>query len=97
MPLYEYKCSGCGKTFEVLQKFSDQPLKVHKACGGAVKRLISPSAFKFKGTGWYATDYAHGHDGNGRNGRGPKSESAAAKPVESKPASIPDPASKPES
>lgn len=102
MPLYEYKCLGCSETFEVLQRFSDPPLKEHQGCGGLVERLISPSAFQFKGTGWYITDYAKGHDGKGRNGgRDSKgespvkpAESPASKPVESRPASSPDSASK---
>lgn len=58
MPLYEYKCSKCGKTIEVIQKFSDAPLKVHEDCGGDLEKLLSASAFQLKGTGWYATDYA---------------------------------------
>jgi putative FmdB family regulatory protein len=106
MPLYEYKCRGCGETFEVLQKFSDPPLKKHQACGGAVQRLISASSFQFKGTGFYITDYGKGHDRKGRNGRDSKSESAAKpaegstekpaapKPAESKPSSGADSASK---
>jgi putative FmdB family regulatory protein len=60
VPLYEYKCEGCGETFEVIQKFSDEPLTVHEKCGGAVHRLLSAPAFQFKGTGWYVTDYAKG-------------------------------------
>ncbi len=101
MPLYEYKCRQCGETFEVLQRFSDQPLKEHKVCGGVVDRLISPSAFQFKGTGFYITDYAKGHDRKAGNGRGSKSESpakpsetAAPKPAESKPSSTADSHSK---
>jgi len=58
MPLYEYKCQSCGKTFEVIQKFADDPLKTHLECGGEVQRLFSAPAFHLKGTGWYATDYA---------------------------------------
>jgi putative FmdB family regulatory protein len=65
MPLYEYKCQSCGETFEVIQKFSDTPLEVHDKCGGAVERLISRSSLKFKGTGWYVTDYAG--SGNGKS------------------------------
>jgi putative FmdB family regulatory protein len=60
VPLYEYKCEGCGETFEVIQKFADEPLTVHEKCGGAVHRLLSAPAFQFKGSGWYATDYAKG-------------------------------------
>ena len=58
MPLYEYKCEGCGETFEVIQKFADDPLTVHHKCGGPVHRLLSAPAFQFKGSGWYVTDYA---------------------------------------
>ena len=65
MPLYEYSCDRCGKTFEVIQKFSDEPLTIHEGCGGAVERLLSPPALQFKGTGWYVTDYARGKGGNG--------------------------------
>src|SRR5580704_9380876 len=63
MPLYEYKCASCGKTFEVIQKFADEPLKVHPECGGEVVRLFSAPAFHLKGTGWYATDYAKKSNG----------------------------------
>ncbi len=58
MPIYEYRCEKCGKVFEVLQRFSDAPLKIHEACGGEVEKLISHSAFQLKGSGWYQTDYA---------------------------------------
>jgi putative FmdB family regulatory protein len=60
MPLYEYMCHRCGKTIESLQRFSDEPLTVHEGCGGELEKLISRSAFQLKGSGWYATDYAHG-------------------------------------
>ena len=58
MPIYEYSCEKCGKTFEVIQKLSDKPLKTHPGCGGRVTKLISAAGFQFKGTGWYVTDYA---------------------------------------
>lgn len=58
MPLYDYRCHKCGETFEVIQKFSDEPLTTHEGCGGEVERLLSPSVLKFKGSGWYVTDYA---------------------------------------
>jgi putative FmdB family regulatory protein len=67
--MYEYKCSGCGEIFELIQKFSDTPLTIHEKCGGPVERLISRSSLKFKGTGWYVTDYAAG-SGNGKKSGG---------------------------
>ena len=80
MPLYEYQCSKCGNIFEVIQKFSDEPLAVHEGCGGEVVRLISRSAFQLKGSGWYVTDYAKGsssgtHTESSKSGDSSKSES----------------------
>ena len=57
MPLYEYQCKTCGHRFEVIQKFSDSTAKKCPKCGKTVERLVSSSAIKFKGTGWYVTDY----------------------------------------
>lgn len=57
MPLYEYKCSKCGYSFEILHKVTDVPLKKCIKCGGPVKKLISPPTLQFKGSGWYVTDY----------------------------------------
>lgn len=80
MPLYEYKCEGCGETFEVIQKFSDEPLTVHEKCGGSVHRLLSAPAFQFKGSGWYVTDYAKG----GTNAPAKSGESSDKSSSESK-------------
>ncbi len=80
MPLYEYKCSKCGGTFEVLQRFSDQPVATHEGCGGTVERLISPAGLHFKGTGWYVTDYAHkSRGGNGDSKKKTEPVAPAAK------------------
>ena len=58
MPLYEYECDACGRRFELIQKFSDSPVKKCTVCSGAVRKLLSSPAIHFKGTGWYVTDYA---------------------------------------
>jgi putative FmdB family regulatory protein len=68
MPLYEYQCENCGDVFELIQKFSDEPLATHEKCGGHVHRLISAPALQFKGSGWYVTDYAKGGSNNPANG-----------------------------
>ncbi len=57
MPLYEYRCEDCKEIIEIIQKFSDAPLSKCEECGGALERLLSPSAIQFKGSGWYVTDY----------------------------------------
>lgn len=58
MPLYEYRCKKCGHHFEKIQSFRAPDEKECPVCGGAVERLISAPAIRFKGSGWYATDYA---------------------------------------
>lgn len=68
MPLYEYQCENCGEVFELIEKFSDEPLTTHEKCGGKVNRLISAPALQFKGSGWYVTDYAKGGSNNPGNG-----------------------------
>lgn len=59
MPLYEYECNKCGHKFEVVQKFSDEPLKhcEEKDCDGEVKKLISMTKFELKGSCWYRDGY----------------------------------------
>ncbi len=57
MPIYEYRCANCGKTLEIMQKFSDKPLTKCPSCGGRLSKLISNCSFHLKGSGWYVTDY----------------------------------------
>ena len=59
MPIYEYRCAACEHTFEVMQKFSDRPVKKCPKCKGKVEKLLSAPGLLFKGTGWYVTDYAN--------------------------------------
>jgi len=66
MPVYEYQCTSCGEVIEVMQKFSDAPLKKCKACNKmTLKKLMGTPALQFKGSGWYITDYAGKNAGNG--------------------------------
>jgi putative FmdB family regulatory protein len=91
MPLYEYKCDRCGQVFEVIQRFSDEPLTAHEGCGGHVERLISAPSFQFKGSGFYITDYARGNGGAKPAPSAKNAGSGESKPAststESKPAS----------
>ncbi len=61
MPIYEYRCEACGHYLETLQKISDPPLTDCHKCGKpAMKKLVSASAFRLKGGGWYETDFKTG-------------------------------------
>lgn len=93
MPLYEYECQSCGRRSETLQRMDDPKLTICPDCGGPLKKLVSTSGFKLKGSGWYATDYARqkGGDaakaeGTAKNSTGDGEKSAAAPAKESAPA-----------
>jgi putative FmdB family regulatory protein len=74
MPLYEYQCSECKRRFEVLQKFSDPVLSECTECGGVLERVLSVPSIRFKGSGWYVTDYSS-KNANGDSSRRTSSES----------------------
>jgi putative FmdB family regulatory protein len=58
MPIYEYRCSACGKELEALQKLSEPPLKTCPAChADALVKRVSAAGFQLKGSGWYVTDF----------------------------------------
>ena len=59
MPTYEYECEKYGYRLEEFQTLSEEPITVCPKCGGKVHRLIGEgSGIIFKGSGFYATDYA---------------------------------------
>jgi putative FmdB family regulatory protein len=80
LPLYEYECTKCGRRTEIIQKFSDPPLKACGVCKGRLKKLLSAPAIQFKGSGWYVTDYGKG---GGAGSKGGESKDAPAKPSSS--------------
>ena len=63
MPIYTYECEKCGKQFEVVQRITDEPLKLHgkivpekgidfkgEWCNGKIRRIITGCNFIIKGT-----------------------------------------------
>lgn len=87
MPIYEYQCQACQHQMETLQKISDEPLLDCPVCHeAALKKLVSASAFRLKGGGWYETDFKTGD--NKRNlssGSGSESASGGENKGDSKP------------
>jgi putative FmdB family regulatory protein len=60
MPIYEYRCPN-GHTFELFQRFADEPIQVCEVCGASpVVKVLYPAAVHFKGSGFYSTDYGKG-------------------------------------
>jgi putative FmdB family regulatory protein len=58
MPVYEYECQACHQGFEYQQRMADPEKTVCEACGGALERVISRTAFQLKGGGWYKDLYS---------------------------------------
>jgi len=82
MPFYEYRCDACGHQLEALQKISDAPLLYCPECGEArLKKLVSKSAFRLKGAGWYATDFKNSGAPQDKDSGG-ESEGAGSKGAE---------------
>jgi len=74
MPIYEYRCESCGAELEKIQKLSDAPLTDCPSCGKAeLKKLVSASSFRLKGSGWYETDF--------KNKSKPSSDTQTAPPA----------------
>ena len=69
MPIYEYLCPD-GHRFDVVQRFSDEPVTVCEVCGKPVHRVLHAPAVHYKGKGFYATDYGRG----GKSGNGDKTD-----------------------
>ncbi len=66
MPIYEYQCESCGARIEKLQKISDPVLKDCPECKtSSLKKMISATSFRLKGTGWYETDFKTGNKKHG--------------------------------
>ncbi len=57
MPIYEYECESCNTVSEVVQRISEKPLAECPHCSGAVRKIVSRSAFHLKGGGWYNDGY----------------------------------------
>lgn len=87
MPIYEYRCLECGKTFESIQKFSDE---AYTECGqsrvecpgsghGKVERLLGSPALQFKGSGFYITDYTKSGSSGGKKESSSSSTKSEAK------------------
>jgi putative FmdB family regulatory protein len=56
MPTYVYRCRQCNNHLEVIQKFSDAPLRICPKCQGPLRRIIHATGIVFKGSGWYVND-----------------------------------------
>ena len=104
MPVYTYRRED-GTTFDIRQKFTDDPLAACPTTGQQVVRIVQNPGVIFKGSGFYVTDNKNGKNGasNGhKNGTSSdkadssgaaaesKSETATESKADSKPESKPE-------
>jgi len=72
MPLYKYRCNDCDNIFKILQLNGEEEDPVCPKCDSRnVERMVSSVGIRFKGNGFYRTDYDNSrYKGNGGNGKG---------------------------
>jgi len=71
MPLYSYRCPRCGHQFEELKSFSEEAFATCPACGATdIEHGLGRPAIRFKGKGWYVSDYGKGHSAYAASDKG---------------------------
>jgi putative FmdB family regulatory protein len=58
MPIYEFRCTECQHELEYFCSILESSTSQRRCmqCDGVMTRLISPSSFVLKGTGWTQPD-----------------------------------------
>jgi putative FmdB family regulatory protein len=57
MPAYDFRCTACGRQFEITRPASDTSPVPCPDCGAETKRVFTPVGIHFKGSGFHNTDY----------------------------------------
>ncbi len=79
MPVYTYRRAD-GTTFDIRQRFLDNPLETCPSTGQAVTRVIQPAGIIFKGSGFYVNDNNKANKpGSPANGEGKSKATETAK------------------
>ncbi len=88
MPIYEYKCSKCGKELEVLHKVSEPAPAECPEChaAGTLERQVSRTSFQLKGGGWYSDLYGSSKKSESSSSSSGGSGSSAASTASASPA-----------
>ena len=58
MPIYTFQCTNCDNSNDIMTKSDDYAERRCNECGRIMRRQFpTPSRPKFKGSGFYETDY----------------------------------------
>lgn len=86
MPIYEYERED-GSVFEISQSIKDEPLSACPTTGQKVRKIISRTAFKLEGAGWYKDGYSSGPASEPAKSASPDAGTSSGSSPDSKPAS----------
>ena len=81
MPAYDYRCTACTTTFEVVHKAGESTGQCCPECGAPAKRVFTPVGVHFKGSGFHNTDYRPKPTEDKPAPDKPTSDNAAATPA----------------
>ncbi|MBK32943.1 MAG: FmdB family transcriptional regulator [Chloroflexi bacterium] len=76
MPKYDYHCDVCDQTFELKLPFGSSIHQDCPECDSAARRLLTPPALVFKGSGFYKT--AERGESNSEQSNAPKETQSSA-------------------
>jgi putative FmdB family regulatory protein len=78
MPIYDYLCSNCGQTTEVIHGIDAPGPRFCPACGaeGTLRKAFATPAVHFKGSGWAKKDRSSSSAARAEAGAAPSSDSA---------------------
>ena len=93
MARYDYRCTSCGKVFEVSHGMREHPEIVCPDCGAAASREFSASGIVLKGSGFYNTDQRGSSSATPATGAGKDGSEGTKTSGESKPEASSSPAS----
>jgi putative FmdB family regulatory protein len=70
MPLYDYHCSNCGQTTEVMHGIEAPGPRFCPACGaeGTLRKAFATPAVHFKGSGWAKKDRSSSSGSRSKSG-----------------------------
>lgn len=63
MPIYEYRCTKCGKDFEEIVCVNDPAPPCPACCCGATEKLMSKASFHTDGGSGHDAGHSHSHSG----------------------------------
>src|SRR5438445_9323049 len=78
MPKYDYRCTNCGRVYEKREGFDAPAVQSCPQCSGTARRVLTPPAIVFKGSGWYVNDSRKGTPDGESSSTSTKSDAPAS-------------------